>query len=70
MLQIRQKDGRTVQAPDGAFVEMVDREGRIGSVWFQSGRQITRVRPGTPEAARYADMFGVKFSEREYLVEL
>lgn len=46
------------------FVEICDLDGNIGAVVFMDDKGTVRlVGPSDPEAARYAKIFGVKFSQ-------
>ena len=70
MLKIRHRDGKTTDLQDGCFIEMVNRDGQLGSVWFQDGPRIMRIRPGSSEALSYSRLFGSKFVEQELVVDL
>lgn len=67
MLRIRHADGTTQDVPSGTFLELVDPvSGAVGTVWFQqSPNCVLRIVPGTVDAGRYSNMFGVKFNPIE-----
>jgi len=69
MLRIRNADGTVQDIPQGTFIELVNpHDQSVGSVWFQqSVNMMIRIVPGTVDAARYASMFGVRFSPMEIL---
>ncbi len=64
MLQIRTRSGGVQQVPEGVFVEICDLLGKVG-VAFTLGPdgEIIAIPAGTPEAERYAKLFGVEFSK-------
>jgi len=49
--------------PEGQFVEIVSDDQTIGMVFFQLPGSIVQVIPGSTDAHRYAEMFGVKFNK-------
>jgi hypothetical protein len=63
MLQIRTAAGAIVPVPEGQFVEIVSDDQTIGMVFFQLPGSIVQVIPGSTDAHRYAEMFGVKFNK-------
>lgn len=67
MLRIRFPDGRVQEIPKGVFVELVNPHDKaVGSVWFQRDANcVLRIAPGSQDAVRYSDMFGVRFSPME-----
>ncbi len=69
MLRIRFPDGRVQEIPQGTFIELVNPHDKcLGSVWFQRDSNcVLRIAPGTADAKRYSDMFGVRFHPTEVL---
>ena len=64
MIQVRQKDGTTVQAE--GFVEIVTPDGMIGVLVYEDGTgRIKIVKSGDEEAYKYEKLFGVKFARVE-----
>lgn len=67
MLRLRKTNGEVIEVPEGVFVELVNPfDKTLGSVWFQvSKNQVNLIRPGSAEAQRYSQMFGVAFCKPE-----
>lgn len=66
MMRIRQNNGKVVEVPEAAFVEITGDDGAVGMVFCQAPGMIIQVLPGSVDAARYEDMFrghGVKFNK-------
>ena len=48
-----------------------DFDGKLGSVWWQDGCRVVRIKPGTTDADRYEKLFGlqaVKFLNTELTI--
>ena len=59
MLRIRNKDGSLTELPKGAFLEMLnDHDQKLGSVFYEAGPAVIRIKPGSVDAARYEQLFG------------
>lgn len=65
MIRIRNKDGSVVECPDGGFVELCDAEGNPGFVFWKSGSVFKVVSGKDEDAARYAKLFDIRFSENK-----
>jgi hypothetical protein len=67
MLRIRFPDGRVQEIPQGVFIELVNPHDKaVGSVWFQRDPHcVLRIAPGSQDAVRYSEMFGVRFHPTE-----
>ena len=63
MIRIRTSDGKTIPIPDNSFVELVSEDDTIGMAFFTVPGMIIQVQPGSADAQRYADMFGVQFNK-------
>lgn len=62
MLRVRTTKGQSVTLPEEArFVEICSEDGRLACVFVLAKGQITEIRAGMPEAARYTKRYGINW---------
>lgn len=57
MIRIRKSNGAFAEVPDATFVEVVGADGLVITALHQLGGRTTQIMPGSPEAARYEQLF-------------
>lgn len=65
MLRLRKTDGVSVCLQDDfKFLEICDTQGRVAELFIdREDGSIQQLSAGSPEARRYAELFGVEFCE-------